>query len=213
MISRIPGTASRMRTSMPCLRVVHHAAALAAAAQLDVGHVVLDLEQRHPAAVLRHRGIDLLVEHPLDRERPGLGPQRVGVLDLEAAAVGPLHEIDRRAGEVRGAVRVHQQLEAVGLDHRVVGGALLLRHEVEAVLEALGSAARDRRAQRQVRAPLGLEQLEDLAAGGRREGDHGRSLRTGDPVGSMTMLNLRCASRSAASASSGRAARANRKPR
>jgi biotin carboxylase len=66
-------------------RHLGHAAALAAAAHVDEGHPLGDVEKIDVTAVRRHRRVDLLIEETLDALGDGIEPERVGVVDADRA--------------------------------------------------------------------------------------------------------------------------------
>src|SRR4029079_17778110 len=97
---------------------------------------------------------------------------RVRVLDREAAAGDVVHEIHFGATQVARADRIDQQLDAVGLDHRVGGGVPFAFVDHEAVLKAGAAAALDEHAQPRLGLVFFGQQFADLARCRRRDIDH-----------------------------------------
>src|SRR5262245_65481759 len=67
------------------------------------------------------------------------GRRRVRVLDREAAARDRVHEVHFGAGEVANADRIHEQLDAMRLEH-LIARTLAVFFDHQAVLES-GTAA------------------------------------------------------------------------
>src|SRR5436190_1249253 len=101
----------------------------------------------------------------LDAERraAAAGRLRVRVLDRESAAGDVVDEIDFGAAQVARADRIHEQLDAVRVDHRVGRRVPLALVDHEAVLEARASPALNEHAETRLGLVLFLEQLRDLA--------------------------------------------------
>src|SRR5207249_8476197 len=83
----------------------------------------------------------------LHRERRGLGPQRIGIVDLESAVARTLDEIDRGALHQRSAVGVDQHVEQAGFMDAVGGRSLGSIDERQAVLESARPATLNAEAQ------------------------------------------------------------------
>src|SRR5690606_3371591 len=105
------------------------AAALAATAEADVSDAVLDAIQRDVAAVARHTGVDVDVQHVLHLLRDGVVPLRAGEEDLETRLHDTVHEVDRGTVERLGAERVQVDLERALVLHVIV--LLLVRRLLE----------------------------------------------------------------------------------
>ncbi len=95
------------------------------------------------APVRRDARVDFRVDDALHLERDGVGPQRIGVVDLEAEAARLFDVIERHAFEVVGAVGIDENRDRLVLDDEVALGPFLLAHQPKLVLEALRSTPRD----------------------------------------------------------------------
>ena len=225
MISRICGTTSRIAHLDPLpQRHVHHAAALTAAAELNVGDAVAHVEQRHEAAVRGDGGVDLAVDHALHGLRDRVRPERVRVVDLEAALARPLDEVDAYALDEGLAVLVDQHGQAADVDMFIARTLVLRLDEREPVLEPAGPTPAHAEAQVQAFLLLGPHQRQDLVSGNIGDRDHANlstagvgasepSSRRGGPSGPMSNRRWLCETRSAPTTRSGVDARAKMNPR
>src|SRR3990172_7430291 len=125
-------------------RDVREAAALAAAAELDVGGRPLHAEEGDPAAVGRYLGVDVGIEEDLDLVLALVEPEGVGIGVLEAANGGALELIvDGNSVQVLRVAGLEVGAQGAGLDDEVVGVDGGLFDEAEDVLELAMGAAQD----------------------------------------------------------------------
>src|SRR5438105_15198709 len=94
---------------------VDHAAALAATAEENVGGIALNVHQLDVAAVLGHGRVDLLVEQLLDGLSGRLIPDRIRIVDLEAALGTVGLPVDRGPTDTAERIRIDEHPEITGV--------------------------------------------------------------------------------------------------
>src|SRR5438874_2836021 len=96
-----------------------------------------------------------------ERRAAATGRDHVWVFDLEAGALEPVDEVDRRALDVRNALGVDQQADALVLEHAVTGALLVERERILKARAASASHA-DAEPGRLGDCALRLQELPDL---------------------------------------------------
>src|SRR5439155_9632415 len=106
-----------------------------------------------------------------ERGPAAAGLRRVRIVDLEAAALKRIVEVDRGAVEILMAAHVDDHLDALRFEHEVVRRRRLVR-DLHTVRHARAAAARDEDSDALERASLLLHDLLDLGRGLVAQGDH-----------------------------------------